>query len=204
MIDLLNTASILKAIEIIGLFTGLTYVVGAILEKQWCWYFGITATISYAISTYFFKLYGEFVLQFFYLAIAFYGLYQWRSSNVDLLSIEDVSEKKLKIGYSSIQFLAINFVLGSLLSYLIYLALIYFESTYPFWDAITSGFGIIATYMTVKKKIENWIIWIIIDFILCIILYLKQMPFYSALYFVYIAFAILGFFRWKKEISKSF
>lgn len=193
---------LLKIIEIIGLLTGIIYVIGAILEKKWCWYFGIIATIAYAISTYYFKLYGEFILQFFYLSISIYGISQWSEKEIDDLSIDvRIDNNKLQIKFSTISFLLKMFIVGSFLSAVIYWGLIYLESTYPFWDSITSGFGVIATYMTVKKKIDNWIIWIIIDIILSYILYLKGLPYYSFLYLIYLIFAVVGFYKWKKEIK---
>lgn len=189
-------------IEVIGLVAGIAYVVGAILEKNWCWYFGIIATITYGISTYFYQLYGEFALQFFYLAMSFYGLNQWnKTDKEDVLSIEN---DNLIISWSSTSFLIKNIVFASLLSSIIYIVLVYFNGTFQFWDAITTGFGIMATYLTAKKKIENWIFWILIDIILSIVLYLKGMPFYSVLYILYTAFAVLGFYKWNKEIKTSF
>ena len=202
MIDVFNAELILKFVEILGLITGVIYVIGAILEKKWCWYFGIIAVISYAISTYFYKLYGEFVLQFFYLAISFYGLLQWNTKNTAIPLKEKTLINELRIEFSSIKSISTYIFIGAVLSYFIYLGLVYFKSSYPFWDAITSSFGIIATYLTVKKKIDNWILWIIIDAILSVVLYLKEMPFYSFLYLIYLIFAYIGFLKWKSEIEK--
>ncbi len=187
----------LKVIEILGLITGILYVIGAIFEKKWCWYFGILAVIFYGISTYFYNLYGEFALQFFYLGISFYGLNQW-SKNIDT---KTKTKTELHINFSSFEFLFKNILVGIILSIIIYYVLVYFKSSYPFWDAITSAFGIVATYMTTQKKIENWILWIVIDTILAYILYLKEMPFYAILYLVYFIFAIVGFLNWKKEMN---
>ena len=189
----------LKLIEIVGLFTSLAYVIGAILEKKWCWYFGIIATITYGISTYFHQLYGEFTLQLFYLGMSFYGLSQWNKTTKDaVLSLE---KENVFISWSATNFLIKNILIGSILSFIIYLSLVYFSGSFPFWDAITSGFGIMATYLTAKKKIENWIFWILIDIVLSGILYLKGMPFYAALYVFYTIFAVLGFYKWHKEIK---
>ena len=203
MFEIIDKEIFLKIVEYIGLITGILYVIGAVLEKKWCWYFGILAVISYGISTYFYKLYGEFILQFFYLALSIYGLFQWsKHTDEDDLSLKEY-DTTLKIEFSSFKFLMYNIIVGVLLSFILYIGLVYFKSTFPFWDAITSGFGIIATYMTVKKKIDNWIIWIVIDIILSIILYLKGMPFYSILYIVYVGFATLGFYNWNKEMNKQ-
>lgn len=191
----------LQLIEIVGLVAGIAYVIGAILEKKWCWYFGIIATIVYGTSTYFYQLYGEFALQFFYLGISFYGISQWNKTNKeDVLSLE---ENDVFISWSSPALLIKTLLVGTLLSAIIYAALVYFNGDFRFWDATTTGFGIVATYLTAKKKIENWIFWIIIDIILCVMMYLKGMPLYAILYVVYVGFAAFGLYKWNREFKKA-
>lgn len=195
-------ANYLKFIEILGLLFGIAYVIGAILEKKWCWYAGIVATILYAISVFQYQLYGEFILQFFYLAVSVYGLSLWaKKSEPEILELENANT--LSVSDSSFSFLITILLMGSLLSTAFYFVLIYFNGSFPFWDAITSGFGISTTYMTAKKKIENWIFWIAIDIILSIILFMKGMPFYSVLYLIYTISAVIGFITWKKELNKK-
>ncbi len=193
----------LKILEIFGLFFGISYVIGAILEKKWCWYAGIIATILYGIQVFYGKLYGEFILQFFYLAISFYGLSLWKKSKKEV-EVLDLEEKdSLQVSYSSFPFFTKVFALGVLLSVILYFGLVKLGSTYPFWDALTTGFGITTTYLTAKKKIDNWIFWIIIDVILSIIMYLKGWHFYSGLYAVYVLFAAFGWWQWNNTYKKS-
>lgn len=179
----------LKIIEYLGVALGILYVIGAILEKKWCWYAGLLATVMYAISVYHFQLYGEFILQFFYFGISFYGLMQWSKNQ---------KKDDLHISHTTMAELGRNLLLGAVFSLGFYALLVYFEGSYPFWDSVTSGFGVSTTYLVARKKIENWILWVLIDIILCIVLYLKGMPFYSFLYIVYVFFALYGFFSWKK------
>lgn len=184
----------LKTIEILGLLLGISYVIGAIFEQKWCWFVGILASIFYAISVFHYKLYGEFFLQFFYVGVSIYGLFTWS---------KNTNSESLAISYSSFKLFLQIIAVGSLLTLLFYFLLHYFGGSFPFWDALTNGFGITTTYLTARKKIENWLFWIIIDAILSYILYLKGMPFYSALYFIYLLFAIYGFFQWKMSLKKA-
>lgn len=193
----------LKIIEILGLFFGIAYVIGAIAEKKWCWYAGMIATIFYAISVYQYKLYGEFILQFFYLAVSVYGLSQWAKEKNTALILDLEEKLPVHISYSSFRFLVQMLIMGSLLSMAFYFLLSYFDGSFAFWDALTSGFGISTTYMTAKKKIENWIFWIVIDLVLSFILYLKGMYFYSGLYAIYAIFAAFGWYQWNLEYKNQ-
>lgn len=194
---------IFKIIEILGLLFGIAYVVGIILEKNWCWYAGIAATIFYGLGVYFAKLYGEFILQFFYLGISIYGLVLWQKKDTHITLDLNETKEELSISTSSLSFLGSVILLGFVSTIAFYFLLVYFNGSLPFWDALTSGFGVSTTYMAAKKKIENWIFWIVIDIILAIILYIKGMPFYSILYIVYTIGAVIGYIAWQKDINKK-
>lgn len=176
-------------LEIFGLLFGLVYVLGAILEKWWCWPAGIVSVILYGISMYFSDIYGESSLQIIYVFISLYGWLNWR-----------VKKENIAISKSSNKELFLTLVSSALLSVGFYYSLVFLKGDLPFWDALTNGFAIGATWLVARKKIENWAIWIAVDLILTIILWHKQMYFYSVLYFVYTFMAIIGWQEWKKKL----
>ena len=180
-------------LEIIGVLFGLIYVVGAVFEKSWCWPAGIIGVSIYGISMYKAGIYGESMLQSLYILISIYGWRNW---------VNKINEKPEIITKTSFhEFLLVVFS-SFVFTYLFWVLLTYFESNLPFWDAITNGFAIGATYLVARKKIENWILWIFIDITLSVILFLKGFYFYSGLYIVYTFIAIFGWKQWEKKISK--
>jgi len=69
----------------------------------------------------------------------------------------------------------------------------------PYLDAFISIFGILATYLTMEKQIENWIIWIFVN-LSSIILFSEQKLYLSAyLYGAYLLLSIIGLIQWNKE-----
>jgi nicotinamide mononucleotide transporter len=69
----------------------------------------------------------------------------------------------------------------------------------PYLDAFISIFGILATYLTTVKQIENWIIWIFVN-LSSIILFSEQKLYLSAyLYGAYLLLSIIGLIQWNKE-----
>lgn len=181
---------IIFSIESIGVCFGLLYVIGAIYERWWCWPAGIAGVSLYGFSMFQAEIYGESILQVLYIFLSFYGWFNWQKSEKNVLKVSFTSTKELLLT-----------VLGSIfVFYLFYLLLQYFKSEFPFWDALTNGFAIGATYLIARKKIENWIFWIAIDLILFIILYIKGFYFYSGLYLIYTFMAIIGWRQWKKAL----
>jgi nicotinamide mononucleotide transporter len=65
----------------------------------------------------------------------------------------------------------------------------------PYWDAFTTAFALIATWIMVNYIHENWLYWIVIDAV-SIWLYAKRKMFIgSALFVLYLLMAIDGYFE---------
>ena len=166
-----------------------------VFEKWYSWPLGIVAVVIYGYSCFQMKVFGEMFLQFLYVIIAIYGWLTWTKNkkNITIITISKVS----KNGY----FLYLS--LSTLLCLLSYLILIKLNGDVILLDALSNGFAITATIMTAQKKLENWLLWIPVNFLTMYIMYLKDMPFYMLLYFFYAAFAILGYIQWLATFKKQ-
>ena len=91
-------------------------------------------------------------------------------------------------------------ITGVLLSVGLYFVLSTFfnEAQKPLIDSFTTIFSFIATYLTAKKWIENWIYWIVIDLITTYLYFSRALEIYALLMFFYSFIAIYGYFQWKK------
>jgi nicotinamide mononucleotide transporter len=79
----------------------------------------------------------------------------------------------------------------------------YTNQSMPYLDAFITVFGIVATYLTSEKHIENWVIWIIVN-TLSILLFTQQGLYMSAVLFgVYLLLSIIGLIRWKNDNSSE-
>jgi nicotinamide mononucleotide transporter len=183
--------TVLFQLEIVGLVFGLTYVIGAILEKWWCWPAGIIGVLCYGTSMYFSEMYGESMLQVVYIYISVYGWINWQKNS---------TEPSVQISKASQSELLGTVTISTLISVVFYFLLTTLNGALPFWDALTNGFAIGATYLVARKKIENWHFWIAIDIVLSILLYYKGYYFYSLLYAIYTFMAILGWKAWKQKL----
>ena len=73
----------------------------------------------------------------------------------------------------------------------------------PYWDATTTSFSLIAQWQLTKKRLENWLVWIVVD-ILCVGLYFyKGIYIATALYFIYFALAAKGYLEWRKSYKEE-
>jgi len=143
------------------------------------------------------RLYADMSLQIYYLAVSFYGWYLW----VFGVQVQDHKEK-IGVTRSGVSLLIKLFILSIVLFFLIAWILDdYTNSDLPYWDSFTTSLSFIATWMLARKKIENWIVWIVVDAVSAGI-YL-----YKGLYPTMILFAFLtvlanvGYRKWQTDLD---
>jgi nicotinamide mononucleotide transporter len=106
--------------------------------------------------------------------------------------------------YSSICIVA-TLVLGKLSSHLHlwFPKLFSLPSAYPYIDSFTSVLSIYATFLLMKKKLEAWIVWLIVDIILSIVYLLKDIKLVSIEYVIFCIIAGYGFYHWYRTYQKE-
>lgn len=77
------------------------------------------------------------------------------------------------------------------------------ESSYPFFDALTTSIFIIAMVLQALKCLESWILWIAGDFIAIPLFASSGLAFTCLQYLAFLIMAISGFFSWKKSLLRN-
>lgn len=181
--------------EWIIFITALAYVFLAAIENVWCWLFGIIASALSVYLCYSGKLFLESGLNIFYVIIGIYGWYQWLNGSKEKTGLRIHSYSLNK-----------NLVLTGIgIALWIPFALVaknYSTQALPYLDAFITAFSLVATWMTAKKILENWLYWIVID-ALAIVLYANREFYLMALLnIIYTILALAGYIKWKKTITK--
>jgi nicotinamide mononucleotide transporter len=180
--------------EVIAALLGIGYVVLAAKESQWCWPLAFISTLIYTVL-FWEGLPMQSLLNFYYMGMAVYGYVLWRKQDDvnDNLASHIHSWGALK----QLQFIAI----GTILTYAVGLYLTQSASSHsPYLDAGVMVFSILNTWLMVKKVLQTWLYWIVID-VAAIVLY-AQNGYYATvvMYALYLVLAIIGFISWRKQI----
>ena len=73
----------------------------------------------------------------------------------------------------------------------------------PYLDSFTTWASVLTTLMVARKIIENWLYWVVIDFV-SIFLYLDRGLYQTAALFVlYIVLAVAGYIIWTKKYREQ-
>lgn len=179
-------------VELTAIFLSLIYVWLAAKENKWCWLFGGISSAMYVGINFKAALYYDAILQIYYVAIAIYGLLLWNKPQKEFSSIR----KANKATMAALVFAGIlaTFLLGEF-------GRKFLLQSASFIDAGVTVFSIIATWMTAKKLIENWLFWIAIDAVAAYMYFSKNLIATSCLYLAFCMLAIYGFGQWKKTFS---
>lgn len=183
-------------LEIIGVSTALVYVALAAKGNRWCFLFGLISSLIYVYLSYILKFYFDFGINLYYVAMSFYGWIAWseNQNNNSEIVVRTYPSKKLLL------IMAIGVLITAGLATL---ANRFSDAALPHLDAFTTVFSILATYLVVKKYIQNWLIWIVVDAVACYMYFYKELYLTAVLFFIYTIIAIVGYFKWEKLIIKN-
>ena len=176
--------------ELAGFISGALCVWLLIKQNIWNWPIGIANNIVYVIVFYKSGLYADSGLQFVYMAIAFYGWWNWLhgGNNHSELDVSRASRLGL-LGYIG---------LAAALTAALYWILRHTPSTVPLADGLTTSLFLTAQYMMSRKLVENWWFWIVGDVLVIGLYVYKNLYLTSGLYVVFLAMSIAGLLEWRK------
>ena len=196
MIEVINTIAhqLLQnsLLELLAVVFAVAYLVLAVKENSLCWYAAGISTLIFLFIFWDVKLYMESGLQIYYLAMAFYGWYQWRGAQTETVSLR-VSKWRAKQHVVALALIAtLTFVSGSLLNSGT-------DANLPYLDSFTTWASVVTTFMVARKILENWFYWLVIDSV-SIYLYLdRELYFTSLLFAIYIVIIFFGWFAWNRS-----
>ena len=186
----------ISSFEIIGFIAGIVGVWLTMKESIWNFPIGLINVIASLILFYRTQLYSDTLQQAVYIVLLSYGWYKWAYGDK-----ENPARAGLKVTTCStplllrLLFIAIicsaagGFIFGK-----------YLNASYSYWDATGTSLSLIAQWMIAKKKIENWLLWMVVNVLYIGIYYFKHLHLYMILYAVFLAMAVAGYYSWKRHL----
>lgn len=196
-------------LEAIATIFGLLSVYFSIKKNIWVYPTGIISTVLYVYILFKFGLLGDMMINFYYSVMSIYGWILWSKSSEDHIHVEvSWATKKEWI------FAGILFFLSLILVTIVYYYKPFIDNQFSMknaqlglshlnwanWlDVFTTAIFLVGMWLMAKRKIENWIFWIIGDIICIPMMIEKGLGITSLQYLVFTAMAIMGYFEWKKN-----
>lgn len=159
---------------------------------------GMICTAIFAYLLLKWGLLGDMMINVYYFIMSVYGWYIW-TRKVDDVAVTPISRTSPKEHLIS----AAIFIATFIFVFLVYTAFDKFNHWTSYLDTLTTAIFFVGMWLMAKRKIENWIYWIIGDIITVPLYFYKGLTFSSILYFVLTIIALYGYFAWKKHLHKT-
>lgn len=195
--DLLRQLLDLSWIDWSATLLALVYVILAARQRAIAWMFGIVSCSLWAYASFFFyQLYLDALLQLFYVGMGFWGWFSWRKNMTSggNLSIATLPWQQ------HLWLITAGTLIGLLFGYF-FAAWTPAAATYP--DALTTIFALFATLMQVRKILENWLYWIVIDAAYAWLYGSRGAWLFMLLMVVYVAIATIAWWQWQKTYRNN-
>lgn len=154
-----------------------------------------------AAYIYFFKtsppLYAEGLLHIYFFGMSIFGWYTWLLKKPDetlAFPITWCSTKERMVG-----------LMLAFTSWIILYSWLTFntDSNTPVTDALVTSLSILGMWWMAKRKIENWLAYLVSNAVAVPLNYHKDLSLFSLMYIIFFIMAWRGFILWKKEVSVS-
>lgn len=191
-------------IELFGtLFTAWSVFLAA-KNKIATWPIGIVGIVLYMILFWQIQLYADLIEQVYYLITGFAGWWMWSHPVMG-------EREELRISVSSGMTTAVNgailiigtFALSAVVMRLpdVFPGVFAKPASYPYLDSFTTVMSFIANYLLMKRRLDCWYLWIVVDVIAVWLYAVKGVPLLSILYFAFLINAVVGYFKWRRIMA---
>ena len=190
----------LRFLDILGFVVGLVYLILEYKASIWLWLASIIMPAIDMVLYYKAGLYADFGMAVYYCLAGIYGSLSWklfkRSSGDAKRGERPVTRyRKSHILPSAAALLLLWFGIWWMLTH-------WTDSTVPVADAFTTALSIVALWALAQKYAEQWLLWLVVDVVCCVLYVRKGIPFKAAIYGIYTVVAVLGYRKWLRMIPE--
>lgn len=179
--------------EVVAMLITVVSIWLATKENIWYYPTGLVALLMYTWIYYEAKLYAEALLQIVCFALMVYGWYEWLhgGANKKVLAVTNTPRWAWMSGI----------VAGLLLSALtIAIQLRLTDNPNPYVDSSLLAWSLVAQWMTARKWIENWILWVLINTVSIPLYVVRGLWPTVILYIALWILAIMGYREWRRTL----
>ena len=181
-------------LEYVAVAFGIASVLYSRKENTLVYPTGIVNTVLYTWFCFsWWNLYAEGSLNFYYTIMSIYGWYVWtrkKEGKVLPITFNNKRDWLISISFFFLSWAILFVVLKN-----------YTNSTVPWGDSFASAAAYTGMWQMARKKVENWIWWIITNLASIPLYFYKGAVFTSFQYVVFLVLAVMGLAEWNKKLK---
>lgn len=185
-----------SVLEWVAVLTGFACVWLAARESLWNFPVAIFSCLLYIVLYYRQHLYSDSGLQILFIALSVYGWYEWlyggRNQTPLAVTHTTAAEWGLAVAFAAVFTASFGYYLAH-----------YTDDTFPYADSFTTGTSLAAQFLLMRKRLENWWLWLLVDIIYVPVLWAKELYLTSLLYALYLGLAAYGYWQWRGDMRAA-
>lgn len=184
----------LSWLEAFAVFMGILSVYFSMKQHIWVYPSGIVSVLIYVWICFESGLYADMGINAYYFGMSIYGWYLWKKPKKDNqpLAVTRLDGRGWLVSLGIFTF-----------SYpvLVTVLIQFTDSTVPYWDSFTTSSAFVAMWLMAKKKVENWIFWILTDLVSIPLYFHKELYLTSFQYLLFTGLATAGLVAWIQAVK---
>ena len=179
-------------LEIAAALLGVINVALVVRRSVWNYPFGIAMVSLYFFVFFDAKLYSDSLLQIFFLIIQLYGWWAWvRAEQVD---------HGVAVGWMPMRS-RIFWLTGTAAAVLAWGSGMarFTDAAAPMADATIAGLSVAAQFLQSFRRVESWILWILVDIFAVGLFLWRGLTVTAGLYALFLVMSVVGFAEWRRR-----
>lgn len=159
---------------------------------------GIISTMIFVYLLWQWELLGDMMINAYYFSMSIYGWYIW-TRKVDAEHFTPITNTTQRENWQSL----FIFIATLLFVFAVYEYFDKWTNWTAYIDTFTTAIFFVGMWLMAKRKVENWIFWIIGDVISVPLYFYKGLTLTALQYFVFTIIAIYGYKAWQKNLRND-
>lgn len=182
-------------LELAGALLGLVNIVLLVRRSVWNFPFAMAMVSLMGLTLYEQKLYAETGLQVFFFVVNAWGWWLWSRAKETAVAAVPVGwmspqSRLVWAGATAALSLSLGWVLHR-----------FTDAALPFADSAVTGASIAAQILLGLRRVENWLLWIVIDVASIALFINRGLYLFAALYFAFLLLSAQGYREWKQAAA---
>ena len=180
-------------IEIAAAMLGVVNILLVVRRSLWNYPFGLAMVALYFFVFWDAKLYSDALLQIFFFVIQIVGWIAWsRAEQVD---------DGVAVGWMKRRAQAI-WLVATLVAIAIWGSIMarYTDAAAPLADAAVAGLSVSAQLLQSFRRVESWVLWIVVDALAIGVFASRGLAVTAALYSLFLILAVIGLIQWRRKV----
>jgi nicotinamide mononucleotide transporter len=177
--------------EVLAVLLGVVYVLLILKRSRLGWIAGGLSSSIYVYLAARALLPMQSALQAYYVVMSFYGWFSWtRDSHGERPRITRWPPRYHLVALAAALLLSVASAHWLALET---------HAAWPYLDSFTTWISLLATWMTTRMKLENWLYWMSADAIMAFLFAAQGYPVSTGLFLTYLVIAMIGFREWLRQ-----